>query len=292
VLGFSAGAGLGKPWRGIVPLHSTRADVERLLGRPSIEDWGYEIDDAVVAITYSARGCEEGLAGWNVSPNTVEEIRVAVNDELFLSEVQVRGKTLEQIYTVRTAQIEYLDVEEGVRYSTVDGLVRAITYLGSAEDLKKFACGQPKYAASLPEGAKLNRFQQYPFDSYGRMPFELSKPKLNYFANYLQELNKERSNYRGFILVYAGRSAHIDEAKKVAECVRNYLLTVGPVNPDTIITLDAGYRDDFKVELYITPNDAYPPMLQPTISPQKIEILPGEFNPCRAGDAESDQEPP
>jgi hypothetical protein len=261
------------------------------LGRSTLEDWGYEIDDAIVAITYSARGCEDGIAeGWNVSPNTVVEIRVPVNDELTLSEVQVRGKNLEQIYVVHTAQVEYLDVEEGVRYSTVDGFVRSITYLGSAEDEKKFSCGEPKYAAPLPEGAKLNRLQQYPFDSYGKMPFELSKPKLNYFVNYLQELNKERSNYRGFILVYAGRTAHVDEAKKVADCARNYLRTI--FNPELIIALDAGHRDEFKVELYIIPNDAYPPMIQPTISPRKVEFLPGEFNPCGAGVTDSDQEPP
>ena len=57
-------------------------------------------------------------------------------------------------------------------------------------------------------------------------------------------------------------------------------MKVRKADPETVIAADGGYRDEFIVELYIIPNDAYPPMLMPTVSPQKVEILPGVSTPC------------
>ena len=67
--------------------------------------------------------------------------------------------------------VDYVDVQEGVRYSTVDGSVQTITYFGSEADDKKLRCGEYKYAAPVPAGAK-NKFEQVPYDSYGKIPFE------------------------------------------------------------------------------------------------------------------------
>ena len=66
----------------------------------------------------------------------------------------------------------------------------------------------------------------------------------------------------------------------MAECSKNYLLSVRKADPDTFIATDGGYRDSFLVELYIIPNNAYPPMLMPTVSPKDVEILPGTLTPC------------
>lgn len=270
-----------KEWRGIVPLHSTRADVEKLLGPEVDEGLGYDIEGERVTINYGSHKCEEDLpGGWNVPPNTVIEIRLSSNKGLTMADFPVHWQALDQIYSVHTPQIDYLDAAEGVRYTTVDGLVRVITYIGSAEDEKKFSCGAYKYAAPVPEGVKLTRFEQYPFDSYGKIPFEDAKARLDTFVIQLLETIKARPNSRGFILVYAGRSAHDAEARTFAECAKNYLVRVRQADPDSIIAVDAGYQDEFRVELYILPNDAYPPLLKPTVSPKKVQIVPGEFNPC------------
>lgn len=270
-----------KAWRGIVPLHSTQADVERLLGPPNVEDSEYDIEDEHAFIAYASRRCEADLpGGWNVDPNTVVEIRVSLNGNMTMADLPVPWDTLEQTYGVHTPQVYYLDPKEGVRYTTVDGSIRAITYLGSAEDEKKFSCGAYKFAAPVPEGAKLIRFEQYPFDSYGKIPFEDAKARLDTFVIQLFESNKAKPKTRGFILAYAGRAAHDAEAKTVADCAKNYLVKVRGADPDSIVAVDAGYQNEFTVELYILPNDAYPPMLKPTVSPKKIQILAGEFNPC------------
>ncbi|MFS8085108.1 MAG: hypothetical protein ACMG6H_05720, partial [Acidobacteriota bacterium] len=236
VLVLAPKAASAKTWRGIVPLHSTRADVERLLGPPTLEDSGYEIDDDRAFIVYASRGCREGLpGGWNLLQNTVVEIRVSSDREIILADVAGSMKTLEHIYGVNTSQIDYLNSEEGVRYTTVDGLVRAITYLGSAEDETQFACGGYKYAVPVPEGAKLIRFEQYPFDSYGKLPFEEAMARLDIFMTQLLESNKVKPNTRGFILVYAGQAAHLGEAKMVADCAKDYLTKVRHVDANSIV---------------------------------------------------------
>jgi hypothetical protein len=277
---FTPCAANGKAWKGIVPLHSTREDVERLLGPSNLEDSVYDIGGEQVRISYSSQGCQEGLpAGWKVPANTVVSISVSSNDEIKLADVLVPGKNYDQIYRVHTPTVDYIDVQEGVRYTTTDGAVQTTTYFGSEADDKKLRCGEYKYAAPIPAGVK-NKFEQVPYDSYGRIPFEDAEARLDNFMVEVENLNEAKPHYRGFIIVYAGRSAHAAEASTMAACAKNYLVSVRKADPETVIAADGGYRDEFTVELYIMPNDAYPPLLMPTVSPKKVEILPGAVTPC------------
>src|SRR5687767_1862723 len=73
----------GKEWRGIVPLKSTRADVERLLGvskRSSDSISYYKLTTEIVVFHFQKEPCEsEGEKfgyGWNVPPGTVTSIAV------------------------------------------------------------------------------------------------------------------------------------------------------------------------------------------------------------------------
>jgi hypothetical protein len=278
---FSPRGADGKAWRGIVPLHSTRADVERLWGPASADDSSYEIDGGRVLFVYSSQGCQEGLpGGWNVPANTVVSISISSTKEIKLADVLVAGKTYDQFYRVHTPQlVDYVDIQEGVRYATIDESVQSTTYFGSEADDKKLRCGEYKYAAPVPAGAK-NKFEQVPYDSYGRIPFEDAEARLDNFALELHNLNEGKPHYRGFIIVYAGRSARAAEAGTTAACSKTYLMSVRNFDSDTIVAADGGYRDEFQVELYIIPNDAYPPQLMPTVSPKKVEILPGAVAPC------------
>jgi hypothetical protein len=190
------------------------------------------------------------------------------------------GKNYDQIYAVHAPQVvDYVDVQEGVRYCSIEGSVMATTYFGTEADDKKFRCGEYKYAAPVPTAAK-NKFEQVPFDSYGKIPFADAEIRLDTFANQLKHLNEGTPHYRGVIIVYAGRSAHTAEAATIAACSKNYLVSARRLDPESITATDGGYRDESKVELYIMPTDAYPPMLMPTVSPKKVEILPGGVSPC------------
>jgi len=279
-----------KTWKGIVPLHSTHADVDRLLGPPTFEDSGYDIEGERVLITYSAHGCEEGLpSGWNVPPNTVVSISVTSSTkDLKLTDVLIAGKNYHRIYGVHTPHIDYVDVQEGVRYSTIDGAVERISYFATETDDKKLRCGEPRYAAPVPAGAT-NEFEQLPYDSYGKIPFEDAQARLDTFMAQLSNMNEGTPHYRGFIIVYAGRSSIAAEAGTVAECSKKYLMKAQEAGPETIIAVDGGFRDTFIVELYIMPNDAFPPRLLPTVSPKKAQILEGHLTPC--ADSGSSQGP-
>src|SRR5258705_7624001 len=60
-------------WRKIVPLKSTQADVERLLGRAE-QPYGveYELKDGVLSIDYSTGPCrKDRRGGWNVPEGVV-----------------------------------------------------------------------------------------------------------------------------------------------------------------------------------------------------------------------------
>lgn len=278
---FTPRAASGKGWKGIVPLHSTRADVDKLLGPPKGEDSGYEIGGEQVLISYPSQGCQEGLpGGWKVPSNTVISITISPAKDLQLADVLVPGRNYDQIYRVHSPQlVDYVDVSEGVRYAAIDGSVQTVTYFASEADDKKLRCGEYKYAGPVPAGAK-NKFEQVPYDSYGQMPFEDAEARLDSFVLQLQNMNEGKPHYRGFIIIYAGRSAYAAEAGTLAECSKNYLVNVRNAAPDSVIAADGGYRDQFTVELYIMPNDAYPPLLMPTVSPKQIEILPGHISPC------------
>jgi hypothetical protein len=280
-LALAAGDATAREYRGIVPLQSTRADVERLIGRPN-EEHGYVFDGERVLITYSERkGCEEGLPrGWNVSTDTVLEVAVFFDAEITLGDVLIRGRAFDEIRAVRTQHVFYVDNQEGVRYKTLGGFVEATTYFGSEADDKKLRCAEPRYAAAITADAK-NKFEQIPFDSFGKIPFEDAAARLDLFESQLSELNKKESNYRGFIVVYGGRFAYEREAKLFAECSRNYLVTNRQVAEDTLVAVDGGHRDEFVVELFILPNDAYPPRLLPTLGPRRVEILEGDAKACK-----------
>lgn len=80
---YSPSPSLESGWRGIVPLQSTRADVEKLLGKP-ISSRGsivvYKTDEEEVAVVFSAGKC--GLSSsewWDVPADLVITIELRPN---------------------------------------------------------------------------------------------------------------------------------------------------------------------------------------------------------------------
>lgn len=122
-------------WRGIVPLHSTRADVERLLG-PGTEPEGisviYKLEHEVVHIQYSSGLCiKDRRGGWNVPRDTVVGIIIGPKKELRLSDLQLDEKSFKKSLSGdATSFVEYVNREKGVSYSVHEpsGTVAAIYY--------------------------------------------------------------------------------------------------------------------------------------------------------------------
>ena len=110
-------------WRGIVPLHSTRADVERIIGEPNFKYDLYDFENERVSIMYSGDPCTEGLRGsYNVPRDTVISIDVSPKRMMTLSGL---GVDLAKYKKTRDPAIEvhsfYRNEEEGITIGTFEG---------------------------------------------------------------------------------------------------------------------------------------------------------------------------
>ena len=168
-----------KEWRGIVPLHSTRADVERLLGLPFDEGniiSSYRLKDDVVEVIY-AKGlpCEHGTIenGWMVPRDTVINITVNTPNWFPFSTLKIdKGKYKETKGWHVQDTSYFTDEEEGVSYvvKTVvipetkevrKGMVTSITYMPSAKD--NLECPAPPPASN--KGMHPTRNQRVSYQS-------------------------------------------------------------------------------------------------------------------------------
>jgi len=130
-------------WRDIVPLHSTRADVERLLGTPTRSHgvaFTYDTKDERVLVFYSAGPCKKGVSEeWNVPENTVISITVHPNAKLFVESLKLdKSKYRREGDTHTDLVVYYINQQEGVRISArmlENGEdVDSITYEPTAKD--------------------------------------------------------------------------------------------------------------------------------------------------------------
>lgn len=274
-----------KTWRGIEPLHSTRADVKRLLGPPTTDESPYmsiyDFPEERALIHFSSgEPCEEGLpGGWNVSKDTVLQISVLLNHPPKLSEVLTPGTDYRQIRAAHTPHLYYVDSQEGLRFTVQDGVVTKITYGPSAKD-NGLSCGNYKYAAPVAAGAKLNTVEHYPYDRFRNISFYDAKPRLDNFVIQLFMLNEGDPQWRGYIVVYAGRRSYLGEAQYKANCFKNYLVRVRKMDPGSLFAADGGFREEMEVELYLGRADDYPPVLMPTVSPKKVKVIRRRLRTC------------
>ncbi|HEV2862714.1 MAG TPA: hypothetical protein VGX48_16990 [Pyrinomonadaceae bacterium] len=118
----------GRGWRGIEPLRSTRADVERLLGRPESEAGSvYVTAGERVSVSYSRRPCDYG---WRVAPDTVISFFVYPKQPPKLADLKLDEKKYEKRQDLHLAVHYYMDLGAGINY-TVDsaaGLVTGVEY--------------------------------------------------------------------------------------------------------------------------------------------------------------------
>jgi hypothetical protein len=131
-----------KSWRGIVPLHSTRADVRRILGKPifggdsAIEL--YESEEGRIQVRYARQPCEEGLpadwGNWRIAKDTVVNISITLNHELAVAALKLRNFERLKWYTDNSGATYYRDKQRGIEYQVQGRSVTAITYGPSTRD--------------------------------------------------------------------------------------------------------------------------------------------------------------
>lgn len=278
----SASAG---SWRGIEPIHSTSADVERLLGAPNVEksefSWIYDFPEERAVIFFSSgEPCEEGLAaGWKLPKGMVVLIEIKPKGERKWAEVLTPGKNYERVRAAHTPHVYYLDSEDGITFIVLEDVVQNIMYGSSARD-RIYQCGEYKYAAPVAPRAKLKNMEQNAFDVFGDISYEDAKARLDNFVIQLFELKKKEPKWRGYIVVYAGRRSYLGEARFKANCYKNYLVRVRKMDPASLFAADGGFREKIEVMLYLGPSDYYPPSLIPSVSPKKAQVIRRRLKSC------------
>jgi hypothetical protein len=272
LLCFATGVAVAKQWRGIEPYHSTRVDVERVLGLPNFNGWLYDFPEERAHISYSSGSC-------NVPKDVVVEISTALAKIKPLKEVLIAGKEYERMFASDTPIVYYLDPVEGVEYTVMEGMVQSITYLAARKD-RMLECGGHKYAVPVAEGVQLKSIEHYPFDSFGDISFENIKGRLDTFVIQLLNLQAHDSRWRGYVIVYAGRRAVNGEATFMANCARDYLVRVRGLAPESLNAVDGGFREEKTVELFLGRSDFYPPILKPTFTLAKVRIINRSLKSC------------
>src|SRR5947209_6711664 len=122
-----------KGWRGIVPLHSTKADVISRLGRPNLDGNRYELTNERATIIYSDGPCVADR--WNMPKDTVIAIMTEPNDNITLSDLHLNLSRYikRQDHEVLDAY-HYTNDSEGLEIAVVDGFVSYIYYTPTAKD--------------------------------------------------------------------------------------------------------------------------------------------------------------
>jgi hypothetical protein len=110
-----------KGWRGIVPLHSTRKDVEQLVGTPkATRATTYVLQDGRITVFYSDGICDNGVeTDWNVPRDTVVNLKFEPNNRLTIADLKLDMTTYERFNDPHVQiAVHYYSKEEGIYIST------------------------------------------------------------------------------------------------------------------------------------------------------------------------------
>jgi hypothetical protein len=140
-----AGISHAQGWRGFVPLKSSRADIERLLG-PSTERCKclYKSDAENVFIEYTRATCGKG-GSWNVPPDTVITVTVYPKKNQKIAEFQVSDTKFKKTQDLHMGNILYYDNEEEGLLIEADAYsndVRSVTYYAPKPVAKGLRCSK------------------------------------------------------------------------------------------------------------------------------------------------------
>jgi len=269
----SAAPAAAKAWRGVVPLASTRADVERLLGRPTREGGGlhfYDLRGEAAFVWFGDGKCDPWGVKWDVPGGTVTHVAVIPKRRVKVSAL-LDPSAAETENTTRDYAV-HRDDRAGILVESQNGHVVVATYEPGRADWPRRCPVQEKPSHGFPH--------QFPFDVYGRIPREDESARLDNYANALIEL----PTMRGVIVAYGGRRGVRGEARERAARAKSYLVGKRGIEPWRITTIDGGYREESVVELNVLPiGGIFTPVVAPTVAPEEVEFVCREAARRRPG---------
>lgn len=118
-------------WRQIVPLKTTRTEVERLLG-PSKEAYyaDYQLPEGHLFIEYSSGPCRPNRkGGWNVPENIVVSMSLSPKHPETVHELKLNSKKFRKVTGQHLPSVTYyINDEDGITYAIQQGKVDYVEY--------------------------------------------------------------------------------------------------------------------------------------------------------------------
>jgi hypothetical protein len=239
LIAFTSTDAFGKSWKGIVPLRSTRADVERILRRP-MTAWPdrsyFNFPKEIVLVTYQAGTCNDyegpfGL-GWRVPVGTVTSIGIIPKTEM-KKEKLVGGSNF-AVHAAGAGFVYYLDAISGLTVETYKDRISLISYVP-----EKF---EDNLRCPEVQTCCLDNFPT--FDEYAGITFTDEKARLD---NFVIQITKGLS--RGLVIFYGENAGARRQQRKRAERAKNYLVRTRGLEAQRLLVVDGGYKVQPIIEL-------------------------------------------
>jgi len=219
-----------KDWRGIVPLKSTRADVERLLGvqkQTSELAALYRLPTELVVFHFQNFTCDMEVGkwgyGWNVPVGTVVYIGVIPRGNHRKDEYQLAS---DKVQDNGGGIVYYMDDAAGWSIETYQNSVTLIEYYPEAS--------QHNLQCPRIEQGIIDSFPR--FDEYGKLSFQDEKARLDNFV-----INMKRSLGRGTIEVHGPTKKDRQQLMKLAARAKRYLVKVRGFEPERLLIIEGGF---------------------------------------------------
>ena len=244
----TAGTSSAQGWRGLVPLHSTREDVQRTIGNPT--DYYYSLRNETVLIEFSSGTCKDAANedSYKVPAGTVTQIMVIPKSELSLKTLNVDiAKYKKSVDGEIKEHVFYYKEGGGESIEVFDGQVQSVTYtpLASEASLRCYS--------SVEEWMTANnvvcRLPVRKFDELDELTIGEEQLRL---SNLALQLKSEPPISRGWIMVYGGKKDGMKAAVRRANRIKQYLVKRQGLASGRVLTMVAGLRDEPLVQLWVT----------------------------------------
>jgi hypothetical protein len=261
-------------WNGIVPLHSTKSDVEKIdslkiegeCPRPG-NACHYILNNQRIWVNYARGGCK-GSDSFDVPKDTVLSISVdnPIGYGKSLDELKLDKNELSSKIT-HTMTGYWTNSENGVTYtfSQVHSQLASISYIPKKSDNDLRCYGFPPYDP----------------DAYyiPLQKIEFFNPSSNrYETDYIYELDSyfipflaDDLDFNGYVMVYFDRKLTLERYRQKVSRIRKHLFMTRKVNRKRVMIIEGGMRERAEIELYLLhkAKKPQPPAPNPTLaSPQ------------------------
>jgi hypothetical protein len=224
-------------WRKIIPLKSTRKDVEKLLGSPSDKQLAtYKTEDANIEVNYSKERCKDN--GWNVPADTVLSYRVYSRKILSINTINIDLSKLFQTVD-HSGNVYYTDIKNGIQYFADPRMfLNYIRYTPSENDNKLRCKGFPLYN---PISETYLRYDTFPLRGN-----EMDTAMID---NVLREI-KTLPDYNGYVIIYLKKG---EKRNSLLPRMQRYAYQTSKASPKKLKILFGGYRDKSEAEVFLLP---------------------------------------